>query len=519
LDSTRSDSNITCGHTYTYQIQAILANGEISFSDSVTIKAYDTIKPKTKPITVATVTNTGITDGRISLIWNAAEDHNLNGYDIYRSSDGINWTLIQKAYPGLSLIDSGLNTYRQSYFYKIQPVDSCGNLGSLTIDHETIDLQTSAGNGFNQLSWNGYQGWPVSYYRIYKDGKLIDSVTNSISNYKDSLVICNTVYQYLIQAIDASNDSIISYSNTDSTRAKSNIAPQKVYLKTVTVSNPNKAVTITWSPSASYDVKNYYIFRKSATTGAMTLIDSTTNTTYTDTFGSGITGINQITKITGSDCYFIFARNHCGIQSDASNNGCVIILNAKNQPGYNTLDWNPYQSWNDGVQDYNVYKQEDNNGWQLIGTTSNSTIRQFNDYKLGDSAINFCYQVEAVENPGQYNQLSRSTVTCVHQDATVFIPNTFSHYNLDGLNDYFGPIGLYIKNYSMQIYNRWGELVYSRPQPLKGSSTGFPLGAGGGWDGTFRGQDAQKGVYIYLITIEDYNGNMTHFKGNVTIYE
>jgi gliding motility-associated-like protein len=244
----------------------------------------------------------------------------------------------------------------------------------------------------------------------------------------------------------------------------------------------------------------------------MTLIDSTTSTSYIDSIsplgvgGTTINGINQITKITGSDCYYVFARNHCGIQSDASNNGCVIILNAKNNSGYNSLDWNRYQTWNDGIEDYNVYVNNDNTGWQLIGTTSSGTITNFNDYKLDTGTIDFCYQVEAVENPGQYNQLSRSTVTCVHQDATVFIPNAFSHYNLDGLNDFFGPVGLYIKNYTMQIYNRWGERIYS-------TNSAQP------WDGTFRGQGAQKGVYIYLITIEDYNGNVTHFKGNVTIYE
>jgi gliding motility-associated-like protein len=225
--------------------------------------------------------------------------------------------------------------------------------------------------------------------------------------------------------------------------------------------------------------------------------------TYTDSFRDIPAAIRQIRD---SDCYYVFARDHCGNQSDGSNQGCIIVLDAKNQPGYNDLSWNSYQTWPDGIQSYNVYKNEDSTGWQLIGTTSSVQVNEFKDRKLGDSTIDFCYQVQAIENPGQYNQLSRSTVECVHQDATVFIPNSFTPYNQDGLNDLFGPKGAYIKNYSMKIYNRWGEQVYS-------------TSSGADWDGTNHGQFVQQGVYIYLITVIGYNGKQSYFKGTVTMFE
>src|SRR6185437_8930181 len=142
----------------------------------------------------------------------------------------------------------------------------------------------------------------------------------------------------------------------------------------------------------------------------------------------------------------------------------------------------------------------------MIGTPSDGHIDSFTDNSLNDTTIDFCYQVEAVENPGQYNQLSRSTVQCVHQSATIFIPNSFTPHNQDGLNDRFGPKGLYIKTYTMQIYNRWGENIYS-------------TSSGQAWDGTFKGQPVQQGIYIYYITVTDYNGNTTRFKGNITMFE
>ncbi len=282
LDSVFADSNITCNHNYTYQVQAILANGEISFSDSITVKSFDTITPVTRPILIAIVVRTGLRDGRIELDWLATTDKNLAGYNIYRSIDGLYWSLVIDHWPGTSLTDTGLNTYRQAYYYKIQPVDSCGNTGPFTTYHESIQLTASAGNGYNQLYWNGYVGWKVKKYLVFKNGVLIDSLANNVFAFKDTAVICNTVYQYLIKAIDSVNYTIISASNTDSAKALNHIPPQKVYIKTVTVSNPNKAASISWTPSKSYDVKNYFVFRKNDSTGSMVFVDSTTNLSNSD---------------------------------------------------------------------------------------------------------------------------------------------------------------------------------------------------------------------------------------------
>jgi gliding motility-associated-like protein len=436
----------------------------------------------------------------VSLSWAASPARNILGYDIYRSADGLTWKLLAHAYTGLSLTDTALNTYGQSYYYKIQPVDSCGNLGLFTNIHKTIRVKATAGNQQVKLDWNAYKGWKVKKYLVYRDGKLIRAVGKDTITVDDTLVICSRMYSYMIKAVcDTLSDTLMAASNTDSVRAFDHIAPQKVYIKTVTVSNPNKEVTLSWIPSVSFDVKNYYVYRKSAATGDMLFIDSTDNTSLIDSrFSKG--------EITGADCYYVFARDHCGNQSPGSNRGCIMILNARVQPGYNDLDWNGYQVWNDGIQTYNVYKNEDNQGWTMIGTTANGNVNKFTDRNLGDTINSFCYQVEAIENPGQHNQLARSTVVCVHQDATVFIPNTFSHYLIDGLNDKFGPKGLHIKNYTMQVYNRWGEMVYKTSD-------------GKDWDGTFMGQDAQEGVYIYVITIEDYNNKFSTFKGNITVFK
>lgn len=78
----------------------------------------------------------------------------------------------------------------------------------------------------------------------------------------------------------------------------------------------------------------------------------------------------------------------------------------------------------------------------------------------------------------------------VYPEGTIYLPNAFSP-NGDGLNDVFIPVGDHIhrEGYSMQIYDRWGNLVFSTSDPSKG------------WDGRINGSsEAMQEVYVYKIT-------------------
>ena len=76
------------------------------------------------------------------------------------------------------------------------------------------------------------------------------------------------------------------------------------------------------------------------------------------------------------------------------------------------------------------------------------------------------------------------------KEVIVFVPNGFTP-NGDGKNDFFGPsISDYskINAYHIQIFSRWGELVFdSRSPDLL-------------WDGKFKNSDASDGIYIWKLT-------------------
>ncbi len=100
----------------------------------------------------------------------------------------------------------------------------------------------------------------------------------------------------------------------------------------------------------------------------------------------------------------------------------------------------------------------------------------------------------------------------VDSDRNVYIPNVFSP-NVDGLNDLFSPftgVGV-TRVISMNVYNRWGEIVFNGEDFLPGSTEAF------GWDGNFRNKEASPGVYFYLIRVEFVDGIELLYRGDVTL--
>ncbi len=77
------------------------------------------------------------------------------------------------------------------------------------------------------------------------------------------------------------------------------------------------------------------------------------------------------------------------------------------------------------------------------------------------------------------------------------MPNAFSP-NGDLLNDKFEPTTLFIKDYSLKIYDVSGTLIY------EGSS----------WSGP---SDQKEGVYLYEINAIDQEYNSIEKKGTITI--
>ncbi|MEK7255049.1 MAG: gliding motility-associated C-terminal domain-containing protein, partial [Bacteroidota bacterium] len=110
--------------------------------------------------------------------------------------------------------------------------------------------------------------------------------------------------------------------------------------------------------------------------------------------------------------------------------------------------------------------------------------------------------VFTAKSPGKYT-VEITLNGCVFKDEVnlfpcencLFVPNAFSP-NGDGFNDEFQAFpGCPIFNFQMQIFDRWGSLVFSSEDPAAG------------WGGTKKGKKASLGVYVYWISFEIENNH------------
>lgn len=97
----------------------------------------------------------------------------------------------------------------------------------------------------------------------------------------------------------------------------------------------------------------------------------------------------------------------------------------------------------------------------------------------------------------------------VEPEFTIYVPNSFTP-NGDGLNDVFKPKGIGVDEYELQIFNRWGQLVFE--------SNNIEIG----WDGTVNKlggkSQAPQDVYVYKITARNVFGQVPFGKeGHVSL--
>lgn len=100
------------------------------------------------------------------------------------------------------------------------------------------------------------------------------------------------------------------------------------------------------------------------------------------------------------------------------------------------------------------------------------------------------------------------SLTCIQ--GNLFIPTGFTP-NKDKLNDTFYPLGRGIKLVKhFIIFNRSGQIIFEKAN--------FNVNdASAGWNGTFKGIEAQSGVYVYMIEVECDTGDIFSAKGTITL--
>jgi gliding motility-associated-like protein len=165
--------------------------------------------------------------------------------------------------------------------------------------------------------------------------------------------------------------------------------------------------------------------------------------------------------------------------------------------------WTQYHEWPLGVDYYMIQLKNKANGeWNTVGTVG-AVDSQFVDEVTNINMPEYCYRVVGYQRHND-NIISVSNQVCLQTQMKVYVPNAFTPTN-DGRNETFSAKGIFVFQYDMKIYDRWGELVFETNDINKG------------WDGYFHGRKCQQDVYIYEIFAKGSGGQTFSKKGNVTL--
>jgi gliding motility-associated-like protein len=266
---------------------------------------------------------------------------------------------------------------------------------------------------------------------------------------------------------------------------------------------------------------NHYVYPSSTTLYTVTITDACSQDSYDSTLIYVHPGISAYITTTDTLCYgeigsakaimnstgnyqYEWSTEPTSVDSfinapvgltysvtitDASS-GCAIIMDEE-IPSYDKIQAYFMISPDGCVPSYDAQvdlidlSQGALNGLWDMGDGSSEAYEQLNNprHTFSDTGI-YLVSLYIINEGGCTDSVTREV--CVEAVSRFFIPNAFTP-NGDGINDEFKVISHGVTEFDMQIFNRWGEILFQ----TKDSDTG--------WDGTYDGKVAPQGTYIFRL--------------------
>lgn len=488
-----------------YQVTLIIKDNEGCYDTLVNgelVEVFDTLTPPTPLAHRVTVKE----NNTIRLEFSPYLSRDYNNYVIYRSTKGEDFKLYKTIYNQLDtvVIDDNVNTFAQSYTYKVYSLTKCGkqSLDGISAAHTSILLKTQPDTNEVTVNWSPYKGWDeLESYTIYRQAQNEDDyyaiamVDSSSTQYIDTNVICGYTYKYLIRATKDGETALLSHSNNSVAKPfhKSTVRP--AYVVRATVENDEHTLVEFAKPAYIKAPIASYTLEKS--------IDGINYRKVLDTKECCVPFEDFETNVHSQSYYYrVITTDVCGDKSAASNIGKTILLKAETDGNDNVnVNWSKYQKWDEGVATYEVEQLGGTGIFEYVATNNFVDTTFVDESNLYNQIPKVCYRVKAVSNTGT---ISYSNTDCAKGRSSLFVPNAFTP-NGDGHNNVFKIVGAYIKDYELNIYNRWGEKIYTS-HSLEES-----------WNGRYNNETAQEGAYLVVISAKGLDYKTHNYRGTVTL--
>lgn len=440
------------------------------------------------------------------IYWEPSKNPEVTSYAIFSLENGYNTAIDTVNGRNSFYFQNPMHNASDSVaVYKIRSIEYCedpkGLYSNITAAYNTIKLTHGEENICKRsvlLEWNGYNNiTPVLGYRI-------DYSMDNGSTYqtKDTLEATARSYEFLNLAVQEMTTIRVvallanheeSWSNVVKVIGKGVAPPRHHYIRNVTVKDDY--VELEYVPDLLAEVSEIALER------------STTGENYS-VLSSGV----SIDPPTGSQPYII--KDYSALTSRSSlyykvsiKNSCsnkystfpakTILLKGANQAFNNDLEWNQAEIDEDLILNYELKRISDGD---TITIYNSSDAGKFVDQNIftGNSFEDICYLVQAehisndtTRSDGPF--VSSSNAICLHPTPKAIVPNAFAP---DGHNKVFKPILVFSseENYSLKIFNRYGEKIFESSQPNIG------------WDGTHDTENGSLDSYLYHLEFTGLDG-------------
>ncbi len=379
---------------------------------------------------------------------------------------------------------ASLSLPQNTYCFRIATYDACSNFKSYSNEICSITLSSSTQNNQITTDWSTLDFGIGQSFNLYRDDVLLQSFVSTITQHVDSTVICNTNYCY---QIDVNYAGGISRSlQVCETAFSTDIPPTIDNISSIVNSD---SIEWVWQIPLNTTPANYIVYQ--------TLENGTI-------IGSDTANTNAFNQVFEDQANFISVQmvDICDNVSPLNIIGSSLLLEGTINNALDIeLNWNNYYGWIDGFQEYFV-TIKDKNG-DLIDSISTGGSPTYILSLAGQESQTTEFTVWVIPILSGI-PFSRSNILTLERDPIIAIPNSFTP-NGDGLNDKFIISGKFIESYEMQIFNRWGEVLFQTTD------------LDNGWDGTSRNKKIGVGNYSYWVRIKDLNNNDHIRTGSVLI--
>lgn len=409
-------------------------------------------------------------------------------YVLQVSEEGDGYSEIPLVFQGSQILADGLDPLHTSYCFRLAAYDPCNDEFYYSNELCQVALSVSYEEFRNHLSWNQPAASANSWQVLRNGTSLLQSANHSIVSYADSSLVCNTEYCYQLR-INYPDGYALSQEICGTSFEEQSLLPVASIYSTYEAD----ALLIQWENPQQIASPVYRLLYAG---GSEVEGPSFSSEDTAESFGNR-EFFRQSLR------YTIVYSDECGNRSPAALWTTPIFLNLhENAANSYTLTWNQYLPLPDGVRQYFVelWDQEMN----LLSTLP-AWDPGILDLRLSSELSGVAWATVRAEGLGaDAGFTSRSNRQPVEFTPGLYIPTAFTP-NGDGLNDLMMVEGVEVSDFQLQIYNRWGELVFA--------TTDQTLG----WDGTFKGKPAPQGAYHYFVEGTDERGNKIKKTGNFVL--